>query len=140
MIIVIKNQDYKRLAIKTISFLSLIVMFFFYYQHMANKFKEQNAQLVSKLEVKKTNQEKNKQTEFEKTIYGEAVNIVDLINQKHVQSIKIVKDRLMIVCDYDTDIEPIMIRFGVKAFVKNTTENIKIAIDLKTIVENRYEI
>lgn len=139
MIIVIKNQDYKRLAIKTISFLSLIVMFVFYYQHMANKFQEQNAQLVSKLEIKQTNKKKDKQAELEKVIYDEALSIVDLLNQKHIQSVQIVKDRLLIVCDYDTDIEPVLIRFGVKAFVHNTVENIKIAIDLKTIVENNYE-
>jgi hypothetical protein len=44
-----------------------------------------------------------------------------------------------LVCDYNTDIEPLLIRYGVNAFVKHTSKNIKILIDLETIVENKYE-
>ena len=50
-----------------------------------------------------------------------------------------VKDKLYLVCDFNTDIEPLLIRYGVGAMIKNSNQNIKIAIDLKTIVENKYE-
>ena len=65
--------------------------------------------------------------------------IVRLIEQKHIQTIEVVKDRLLLVCDYDANIEPLMIRYGVRALIKSTSKNIKIAIDLRTIVENNYE-
>ena len=64
---------------------------------------------------------------------------MNLLEQKHIQSIKIVKDKLYIICDFTTDIEPLLIRYGVAAMIKNSNKNIKIAIDLKTIVENKYD-
>ena len=63
--------------------------------------------------------------------------MVDLLGQKNIQSIKVVKERLFVVCDNNTNIEPVMIRYGVNALVKSTMANIKIAIDLQTIVENK---
>jgi len=139
MIIVIEGKRNKQLLIKALSMLSLVVMFWFYYGHMSDKFKQQNDQLLSKLELKKEKKVTNKNDNIEKTIYKEAVVIVDLIKQRHVQSIKIVKDKLFIVCDFNTDIEPVLIRYGVNAMVKNTDKNIKLALDLRVIVENKYE-
>ncbi|MEA3289646.1 MAG: hypothetical protein U9Q04_05625 [Campylobacterota bacterium] len=139
MIIIIKNHDKKRILIKGLSILFIFVMFYFYYLHMGNKFQN----ITEELNIEKTTNIKKKDIEktlkIEKTIYKEAVVIVNLLEQKHVQSIKIIKDRLYIVCDYNTNIEPLLIRYGVNAYVKNTAKNIKIAIDLKTIVENKYE-
>lgn len=135
MIILIKGNNYKRLAIKGVSYLSLFIMFYLYYGHMSNKFAQQNQNLENQLTEQKVVKKSNKMLKYEDTIYKEAVVIVDLIQQRHVQSIKIVKGTLFLVCDYDTDIEPLLIRYGVKAFVKNTSKNIKIAIDLRTIVE-----
>ena len=139
MIIVIEGKRNKQLLIKALSMLSLVAMFWLYYGHMSDKFQEQNNQLLSKLELKKEKKITDKKSNLEKTIYKEATIIVDLINQKHVQSIKIVKDKLLIVCDFNTDIEPLLIRYGVNAMVKNTSTNIKLALDLKLIVENKYE-
>ena len=139
MIIVVEGKKNKQLLIKALSMLSLVVMFWFYYGHMSDKFKAQNNQLLSKLELKKEKKTTNKKSNLEKTIYKESVVIVDLIGQKNVQSIKIVKDRLLIVCDFNTNIEPLLVRYGVNAMVKNTSSNIKLALDLKLIVENKYE-
>jgi hypothetical protein len=139
MIIVIEGKRNRQLVIKGLSMLSLIVMFWLYYNHMSNRFQQQNKQLVSQLHLKKENMAISKKQKIEKTIYKEAVIIADLIEQKNIQSMKIVKDKLLIVCDFDTDIEPVLIRYGVNAMVKNTDKNIKLALDLKVIVENKYE-
>jgi len=139
MIVVIKGKKEKQLIIKALSMLSLVVMFWLYYGHMSDKFKAQNNQLLSKLELKKEKIKDNKTDKMEQTIYKEAVVIVNLLDQKHIQSIKIVKNKLLIICDFTTDIEPIMIRYGVNAMIKNSTKNIKLALDLKVIVENKYE-
>ncbi len=139
MIVVIKGKKEKQLIIKALSMLSLVVMFWLYYGHMSDKFKAQNNQLLSKLELKKEKIKDNKTDKIEQTIYKEAVVIVNLLDQKHIQSIKIVKNKLLIICDFTTDIEPIMIRYGVNAMIKNSTKNIKLALDLKVIVENKYE-
>lgn len=141
MIIVVKNRDTKRVAIKSLAVFSLFAMFYLYYNHMSNKFAEQNQALSTKLEIKEEIERKlnNKSIKIENVLYKEALTIVKLLRQEHVQSVKIVKDQLLIVCDFTTNIEPVMIRYGVNAMVKHTKTNIKLALDLKTIVENKYE-
>lgn len=139
MIIILKTTNKNQLLIKALSMLSLLIMFWFYYQHMSTKFQEQNNELVNKLDKTIVKKEIDKSIKLEKTIYKESLKIVNLLEQKHIQSIKIVKDKLYIICDFTTDIEPLLVRYGVGAMIKNTTNNIKIAISLKTIVENKYD-
>ena len=139
MIIIIKTRNKNQLLIKAIAVLSLIIMFWLYYGHMSEKFQEQTNNLKTELHKTIVKKEEDKSINIEKTIYKESVIIVNLLKQKNIQAIKIVKDKLFIVCDFTTDIEPLLIRYGVGAMIKNSKFNIKIAIDLKTIVENKYE-
>jgi len=139
MIIIVKTRNKNQLLIKALSMLSLIIMFWLYYGHMSDTFQEQNNKLANKLDQTIVKKKIDKSINLEKTIYKESIVIVNLLEQKHVQSIKIIKDKLFIVCDFTTDIEPLLIRYGVAAMIKNSTTNIKIAIDLKTIVENKYD-
>jgi hypothetical protein len=141
MILIVKGKSYKTIIRKVLAMTFLVVMFTFYYIHMSNKFKEDNAKLEQELIAKNkilTNKKEIKR-KVNRLVYKEAEQIVDLIGQKHIQSIKIIDDRLVIVCDWDTNIEPLFIRYGVMALVKSTAQNIKIAVELKFIVESRYE-
>jgi hypothetical protein len=139
MIIIIKTRNKNQLLIKALAVTSLLVMFWLYYGHMSEKFEEQNNQLKTKLDHTIIKKKIDKSIKIEKTIYKESVIIVNLLKQKNIQSIEVVKDKLYIVCDFNTEIEPLLIRYGVEAMIKNSNENIKIAIDLKTIVENKYD-
>lgn len=141
MLIIVQNQNKKRVITKTVAVLSLLTMFWLYYQHMSSKFQEQNIKLTTELEIKKEIERKtnSKSVKLENLIYNEAVLITKLINQKNIQSIQIIKDKLLITCDFGTDIEPVMIRYGVGAMLKSTDVDIKLALDIKTIVENKYE-
>ncbi len=141
MIVLVKNRNTKRTAVKFAAAFSLFIIFYLYYNHMSTKFQEQNQILATKLGIKEEIERKlnDKTVKLENTIYKEAVTIVKLLDQKHIQSIEIVKDRLLIVCDFTTNIEPILIRYGANAMIKHTKTNIKLALDLKTIVENKYE-
>ncbi len=142
MILIVKGKGYKNLIRKVVAMTLLVTMFSFYYIHMSNKFKEEKQKLETELLLKNEILENKKKlkSKVNRLVYNEAEQIVDLIGQKHIQSIKIKNDRLIIVCDWDTDIEPLFIRYGVMALVKSTPENIKIAIELKFIVESRYEV
>jgi hypothetical protein len=142
MILIVKGKSYKNLIRKVIAMILLVTMFSFYYIHMSNKFQEEKIKLENELLLKNEIIENKKKlkTKVNRIVYNEAEQIVDLIGQKHIQSIKIKNDRLIIVCDWDTDIEPLFIRYGVMALVKSTPQNIKIAIELKFIVESRYEV
>ena len=91
MIIILKTTNKNQLLIKALSLLSLLLMFWFYYQHMSTKFKEQNNELVNKLDKTIVKKEIDKSIKLEKTIYKESLKIVNLLEQKHIQSIKIVK-------------------------------------------------
>ena len=139
MIIVVDGKSYKKLALKAFSYLGLLLMFYFYYNHMSDRFKNTNEALVKKLDIKSENKQKLLSKTLEKLIYKESETIVDLLGQNKIQSIKIVEDKLYIVCDFNTDIEPLIIRYGVNSMIKQTAANIKIAINLKFIVESRYE-
>lgn len=139
MIIIVKTRNKNQLLVKALSILSLIIMFWLYYGHMSDTFKEQNNKLINKLDQTIVKKKIDKSINLEKTIYKESIVIVNLLEQKHIQSIKVVKDKLYIICDFTTDIEPLLIRYGVAAMIKNSNTNIKIAIDLKTIVENKYD-
>lgn len=140
MIIILKTGNKNQLLIKAISILSLIIMFWLYYGHMSSKFQEKNEQLVTKLDQTIIQKKLDKSMNLEKTIYKESIIIVNLLEQKNIQSIKIVKDKLYLICDFTTNIEPLLIRYGVAAMIKHTTTNVKIAIDVKTIVENKYDV
>ena len=139
MIIVIKGRNRKQLIIKVASMLSLVLMFGLYYNHMSNKFAGMNNNVIVNSEGKVEKKHLSKSMKLEDTIYKESIIIVDLLEQKNVKSIKVVKDKLLIVCDYDTNIEPLLVRYGVNAMVKKSNKDIKIALDLAIIVENKYE-
>ena len=141
MILIVKGKSYKDIIRKVSAMTFLILMFFFYYEHMSEKFQVENKKLENELFVKNEIIKNNKKVKQKvlRIVYKEAEQIVDLIGQEHIQSIKIINDRLILVCDWDTNIEPLFIRYGVMALVKSTPQNIKIAIELKFIVESRYE-
>lgn len=142
MILIVKGKDYKSLIRKSISLVALVFMFSWYYDHMSSEFQAQNKKIKMELKEKTALLKKkfDLTKKIERIIYKEAEKCVDLLGQERVKSIKIVKDRLMIICDWDTDIEPLFVRYGILALVKSTPEDIKIAIDLKFIVESRYEV
>jgi len=142
MILIVKGKNYKKILQKVLAFSSLVIMFSLYYNHMSNEYKQQSIKLEKELKAKTAQLKKryNLTKKLEKIIYKEAEKCVDLLGQEKIQSVKIIKDRLVIVCDWDTDMEPLYVRYGVLALVKSTPENIKIAISLKFIVESRYEV
>lgn len=141
MVLIIKNKNYKSFIRKILSFVILGIILIYYYTHMSDQFKEENIKLAKELELQKKLSVKKRDVNkvVSRIIYKEAENCVELIGQKYIQDVRVVKDRLIITCDWDTNLEPLFIRYGVLALVKSTLENKKIAIELKYIVENKYE-
>ena len=52
MILIVKGKSYKSIIRKVLSMTFLVVMFFFYYEHMSNKFEQENVKLENELFVK----------------------------------------------------------------------------------------
>jgi len=137
MVVVVKGTNYKRLATKALSGLALIGMFGWYYYHMQGKFTDKALSKKEKLVKEKKNPKYKLSKKLERIIYKEAEIIVDLIGQRYIQKVKVLKNRLVIICDADTNLEPLMVRYGVMALVRSTTQNTKIAIELNFIVESK---
>lgn len=140
MIVAVKRKGFYSKKSMIFTLIALIAMFGAYYYHMSGKIKDFEGNPNSELAVK-GNVDKNeiRARKIERIIFKEAETIVDMIGQKYIRQVEIVKNRLLLVLDANTNIEPILVRYGVLALVKNTKEDIKIAIELDKIVESKYE-
>jgi len=142
MVFIVKNSKSNFLQ-KFIGIGLLFSILIWYYFHMQNYYKNELNKLSKKTQTvnKKDNLKEKKilAKKLERLIYKEAETCVELIGQRKIQDVKIENGYLLIITDWDADIEPIFIRYGVLALVKSTPLNKKIAIDLKYLVESRYE-
>lgn len=138
MIVAVKNDNPKRNFKKIISFLAVFAMFVAYYFHMSEEFAQEEAKTKAVIaqEVEKQKEEE-KAKELEQLIYREIETAVDLVGQEYIQDVKLVKDKILITCDTSTNLEPLKVRYGTLALIKNDLNNIKIAIDIKFIVESK---
>lgn len=140
MIVAVKRKDPKKLAIKVVSILSVVGMFYWYYGHMSEQFSQQEADAktatIKKMEKAKKQDHLKK---VEKLIFREIETAVDLIGQEYIQQVKVVDKKILIVCDSNTDLDALKVRYGTMALVKNGLKDIKIAIDIRFIVESKYD-
>ncbi|RXJ98582.1 hypothetical protein CRU98_09420 [Arcobacter sp. CECT 8986] len=140
MIIAVKRTSKKRLIIKVISIIAVIAMFIAYYFHMSEKFAQDAKQeKLTKMQQKEQLVEADKKDKIEKLIYREVESAVDLVGQLNVRNVKIISNKIVIVCDPNTNIDALVVRYGTMALVKRTIEDIKIAIDLRYVVESKYD-
>lgn len=143
MIVAVKRKK-KGLLLKVVAVLALIGMFTAYYFHMGNEFKEfdtnKQEHTLKKVDKSEYAKRQRRAAILEDLIFKEAEKAVELLEQRNVQSVKIVEDKLLIVCDPNTNLEPLMVRYGVEALIKSSRKDVKIAIDLKFIVESNYDV
>lgn len=139
MIVAVKTNSKKRFFIKIISLLAVVLMFVSYYFHMSNEFESQKLK-DDELKIKtiKKNKKIEKNKKLERIIYREIETAVDLIGQKNIIDVKILSNRALIIVDPDTNLDALKVRYGTMALVKQSIADIKIAIDLKYIVESKY--
>ncbi len=138
MIVAVKTKNRKRSLIKLIAFASLLIMFSAYYMHMSEQVEQQQKEEAEKkakqIEIENV-KEKNKK--LERLLFREIETAVDLIGQRKVIDVKIVSSRALIVVDPDTNLDALKVRYGSTALIKKDVKDIKIALDLKYIIESR---
>jgi len=139
MIVAVKTNSKKKLLIKIASLLTVGAMFVVYYFYMSNEFtekdKKNNEQQIKTI---KKNEKLEKSKKLERIIYREIETAVDLIDQRNIMDVKIISNRALIVVDPDTNLDALKIRYGTMALVKKGIKDVKIAIDLKYIIESKY--
>lgn len=137
MIVTVKSKKSK---IKRI--ISLVVvagMLAGYYYYMEEQFKEkQKKELIAKKIQEEKTEEKKFKRKLEKFVYKEIEKAVDLVGQNKILHIEIIENKVVLICDKNTNIEPLLVRYGTMALVKKTIDDIKVAIDLKYIVESKF--
>ncbi len=139
MIVAVKTNNKKKTLIKIVSFLAVVIMFVSYYFHMSEEFaKKQKVEDAKLVEVNKKNEIAEKSRKLQRIVYREIETAVDLIGQRKVIDLKIVSNKALIVVDLDTNLDALRVRYGTTALIKKDIENIKIAIDLKYIIESKY--
>ena len=138
MIVSVKRNK-KQKIIKIASLVVVVIMFIAYYFHMENEFKlQQEKELqLKKAEKIKIETKKKKKKLLERSLISEIEKIVDLIGQKYINHIKIVEKKVVVICEANTNLEALMVRYGSMALIKESLKETIIAIDLKYIVESR---
>ncbi|WP_375724832.1 hypothetical protein LXN10_05205 [Arcobacter sp. KX21116] len=136
MIVTVKNSGPKNYVMKIISVVALVAMFTAYYFHMSDEFSSDKGKTNSKQTIEDMKKEDSK--EVERLIYKEVETAVELVGQEHIQDVKIVKNKILLVCDTDTNLDALKVRYGTLALIKNDLNNIKIVIDIKYIIESKY--
>ena len=136
MIVAVKTNNKKKMLIKVITFIALILMFISYYFYMSEEFaKEEKVDNAKEVQVNDKN-EKNKK--LERIVYREIETAVDLIGQRNVIDLKIISNKALIIVDLGTNLDALNVRYGSTALIKKDIKDIKIAIDLKYIIESKY--
>ncbi len=139
MIVAVKRKDPKRLIIKIVSIVALVIMFYSYYNHMSEEFvKQEQAAKAKQIETSQKDDKKAKSKKIERLIFREVETAIDLIGQEYVQQVKVVNRKILIVCDANTDLEALTVRYGTMALIKNGLKNTKVAIDLQFIIESKF--
>lgn len=138
MIVAVKRNK-KQKFFKIISLLVLVGIFGGYYYHMNKTLQEQQKlELEEKQALKLQEEKKEKEKkEVEIAILSEIEKAVDLIGQQHVRHVKIIDNKVVIVCEPNTNLEALTVRYGVMALVKKTLNDIIIAVDINFILKSK---
>ncbi|QKF83188.1 hypothetical protein [Halarcobacter ebronensis] len=139
MIIAVKSTTRKRIITKFLSVGAVVLLCLFYYYYMSDTYaQKQKIENEKKLQQIKEEERGKNSNKLEKLIYREIESAVDLIGQRKVIDVKIVSNRALLVVDPDTNLDALKVRYGSAALIKKSVNDIKIAIDLKYVIESKY--
>lgn len=88
------------------------------------------------LKAKEEEQEKMKQ-QAQREILAEVEKAVNLIGQEYVRDVKLIKNKVVFVCEPDTNIDALVVRYGAMALIKKTFDEIVIVVDIDFILKNK---
>lgn len=141
MIVAVKRNK-KRTLLKVVSLLVLIAMLGAYYFYMNKNFEEQQQrELETKQALKLQEEEKQKKEkekkDIENAILTEVEKAIDLLGQEHIIHVKIIEDKIIIICEPATNLDALLVRYGAMALIKKTLNETVIAVDINFILKSR---
>lgn len=138
MIVAIKRNK-KQKFIKIIVLLVLVAISGGYYYHSNEVKKEkQRIEFEEKQALKLEEEKKEKaKKEVETAILSEIEKAVELIGQEQVRHVKIIDNKVIIICEPNTNLDALVVRYGVMALIKKTLNEIVIAVDINFILKSK---
>ena len=138
MIVAVKRNK-KQKIVKFISLLVFGCILGSYYYYTSKTFAEQQQIELEGKKAQKLEEEKQEKTkkDIERAILVEVEKAVDLVGQENIKHVKIVENKVVIVCEVNTNLDALLVRYGVMAFVKKTLNEIIIAVDIDFILKSR---
>lgn len=144
MIVAVKRNK-KGYLIKILSLLILIGISAAYYVHLEKKHQEEikkelEAKQALQLQEEKREKKEKEKKEIETVLLSEIEKAVDLLGQENIRNVKIIEDKVIIICEPATNLEPLIVRYGAMAFIKKTLNEVVIAIDLNFLLKSRANV
>lgn len=138
MIVAVKTNK-KQKFIKYISLVVLICMFGGYYYYTGKAFEEQQRIELENKKAQKIEEDKQEKikNDIERAILLEVEKAVDLVGQEHIKHVKIVENKVVLICEPNTNLDALLVRYGVMAFVKKTLNEVIIAVDIDFILKSK---
>lgn len=134
-----KNKNYKLLKIIFLVIPVLLIALFLYNKNQANKELEKiNLEKKEVLTIQANAKEDTKK-EMERIILTEVEKAVDLVGQEHIRTIKIIDNKIVIVCETDANLEALFVRYGAMALIKKTLSETVIAVDVNFILKSKFQ-
>ncbi|MDN5063135.1 hypothetical protein [Aliarcobacter butzleri] len=141
MIVAVKRNKSQKI-LKIIIVVLLVSGGAYYYNHYVEtarinaekqKLEEEQKRV---LKAKEEEQKKIKQ-EAQREILAEVEKAVNLIGQEYVRDVKLIKNKVVFVCEPDTNIDALVVRYGAMALIKKTFDEIVIVVDIDFILKNK---
>ncbi|HJE02286.1 hypothetical protein AAX26_00275 [Aliarcobacter thereius] len=144
MIIAIKRKRKTKLLIKKIIFFALFfaIIFIGYSSYEKFNLKQEQIRVEAELEIERNLEKKQlekEQLEIHTIILAETQRVVELIDQKNVEDIRIFKNKVVYILKPNTNISAIEIRYGAHALVKRSFKEIVVVVDLENILKGKLE-
>ncbi|OCL84047.1 hypothetical protein [Arcobacter porcinus] len=144
MIIAIKRKRKTKILIKKIIFFALFFAIIFIGFNFYEKFnlKQEQIRFDQELEIERNIERERlekEQLEIHSIILSEAQRVVELIDQKNVEDIKIFKNKVVYILKPNTNISAIEIRYGAHALVKRSFKEMVVVVDLENILKGKIE-
>jgi hypothetical protein len=138
MIVAVKRNK-KQKIVKILSLLVLVCIFGSYYYYTGKNFEEQQKKELENKHAQKLEEDKqeNIKKDVERAILLEVEKAVDLVGQEHIRHVKIIENKVVLICEPSTNLDALMVRYGVMAFVKKTLNEVIIAVDIDFILKSK---
>jgi hypothetical protein len=106
---------------------------------MNKTFEEKQKIELAEKQAQKIEEEKKEKAkkDVERAILSEVEKAVDLVGQEHIKHVKLIENKIVIVCEPDTNLDALIVRYGVMALIKRTLNEIVIAVDVNFILKSK---